>query len=211
MSCRVITPWSEGPDADFLATLTADFDIQLTPKSRDSVSKKVKAKRRQTRTKSTSEEAPPSGGGKLSQVTLMTERQISVSSDVSAKSEEELEMEDAAAEAVAELVSCGRKLWFEFVLCLFCWTALLLLFPLCSFHSLLVSTLPWAVSQHRHQQEDTKATLKCYALHSCVKTMFSHDKLYYIVVCRQSSAMINSLYNSIYPPEGWHAAAHVAG
>ena len=177
MSCRVITPWSEGPDADFLATLTADFDIQLTPKSRDSVSKKVKAKRRQTRTKSTGEEAPPSGGGKLSQATLMAERQISVSSDVSAKSEEEMEMEDAAAEAVAELVSCGRKLWFEFVLFLFCWTALLLLSPLCPFHSLLASALPWAVSQHRHQQENAKATLKCYALHSCVQTIFSHDEL----------------------------------
>lgn len=118
MSCRVITPWSEGPDADFLATLTADFDIQLTPKSRDSVSKKVKAKRRQTRTKSTSEEAPPSGGGKLSQATLMAERQMSVSSDVSAKSEEEMEMEDA--EAVAALVSCGLSLSYaSFVRLLF--------------------------------------------------------------------------------------------
>ena len=87
-------------------------------------------------------------------------------------------MEDAAAEAVAELVSCGRKLWFEFVLFLFCWTALLLLSPLCPFHSLLASALPWAVSQHRHQQENAKATLKCYALHSNGRgggTIFSQD------------------------------------
>lgn len=108
MSCRVITPWSEGPDPDFLAMLSADFNTQLTPKSRDSVSKKAKAKRRQSRTKSTSEEAPPSGGGKPSQATLMAERQVSVSSDVSARSEEDAEMEAAVVETGPEVVSCVK-------------------------------------------------------------------------------------------------------
>ncbi|XP_076444948.1 inhibitor of Bruton tyrosine kinase-like [Babylonia areolata] len=118
MSCRIITPWSEGPDHDFLAALTADFDSELMPKARDPGSKKPKGKRRQARTKSGGEEVVSAGievkdspGERRVSVTsesnescgrVMAEQQVSVASDTSAKSEEDAAMEDAALESGVE-------------------------------------------------------------------------------------------------------------
>ena len=85
MSSRMITPWSEGPDYDFLAALTADFNSDLTPRSRDSAIKKAKVKRKQGygRTKSTSEEVQGGGNEEVEKATRRAERQISISSDIS--------------------------------------------------------------------------------------------------------------------------------
>ncbi|KAL8560153.1 hypothetical protein ACOMHN_021648 [Nucella lapillus] len=118
MSCRVITPWSEGPDHDFLATLTSEFNAQMTPKTREATTtKKPKTKRRQARTKSVGEEA---AGVVVSDVCdadrrlsvtletsegrggLLAERQTSVASDASVRSEEDAGMEDAATAAALE-------------------------------------------------------------------------------------------------------------
>lgn len=95
MSSRVITPWSDGPDAEFLSSLTAEFDAELTPKSRDASTKKIKVKRRQGRSKSASEEAPfSSGTGHGAQtLSLLAGRQISVGSDVSTRSEDDADLQ----------------------------------------------------------------------------------------------------------------------
>ena len=33
----------------------------------------------------------------------------------------------------------------------------------------------WAISEHTDTSKNTKATLKCYALHTCVRPIFSND------------------------------------
>ncbi|KAK7108349.1 inhibitor of Bruton tyrosine kinase-like [Littorina saxatilis] len=110
MSSRIITPWSHGPDSDFLAALTAEFEAEPSSKPRDSTSKKTKSRRRQTRTKSASEDTPPAGGGsKPSASTLMAERRISISSDISAKSEEDTETEDVSVQSRHEMPSSPSK------------------------------------------------------------------------------------------------------
>lgn len=107
MSRRFITPWSEGPDRDFLAALTADLGSEHVPSTTPST-KKSKPKRRQGRTKSTSEESPSAGSGKLSTTPCGAERQISISSDISIKSEDDTEFEGSHnAELVSPLPSPG--------------------------------------------------------------------------------------------------------
>ena len=43
------------------------------------------------------------------------------------------------------------------------------------FSSIKLNTKTWAVSEHTDTSKNTKATLKCYALHTCVGPIFSND------------------------------------
>ncbi|XP_025096853.1 inhibitor of Bruton tyrosine kinase-like isoform X2 [Pomacea canaliculata] len=103
MSRRMITPWSEGPEKEYLSALCAEFSSEHALTSREPSNKKNKPRRRQNRTRSISEEtqAPPSGVGKLPQLPSpveVIERQISVSSEVSVHSEEETNFMEVAVE-----------------------------------------------------------------------------------------------------------------
>lgn len=111
MSRRMITPWSEGPEKEYLSALCAEFSSEHALTSREPSNKKNKPRRRQNRTRSISEEtqAPPSGVGKLPQLPSpveVIERQISVSSEVSVHSEEETNFMEVAVEHQPASVSC---------------------------------------------------------------------------------------------------------
>ena len=146
MSCRVITPWSDGPDHNTLAALTAEFDAEQIPKSRDSVGKKPKAKRRQARTKSSSEEVPLGSGENVGQAAFATERQISVSSDVSIKSEDDGETEAAAVETRNDPVMIVTSAVSVVILLLSLQLLLLLLWQLLFVRDLNSFSVGWHIS-----------------------------------------------------------------
>lgn len=82
MSRRIITPYYDGPSKDFLESLTADMDQDGLASGGDGSQRKNKSKKRRSRQKSLSEEVEKVRSQKR-------DRQISVSSDISVKSEEE--------------------------------------------------------------------------------------------------------------------------
>ncbi|KAK3580483.1 hypothetical protein CHS0354_001084 [Potamilus streckersoni] len=87
MSSRIITPYNEGPDKAFLEFLAdQDEDQSNTETSELSMPKKPKAKRKRQKSRSFSEEGEK---GSLF-IHSKTERHVSVSSDVSFKSDEDL-------------------------------------------------------------------------------------------------------------------------
>ncbi|KAK7483280.1 hypothetical protein BaRGS_00025447 [Batillaria attramentaria] len=104
MSRRFITPWSDGPDHDFLAALTAEFDSEHVHSVREPPVKKPKSKRRQGRTKSTSEDPPSSGPVKSPAAPRGAERQISVSSDVSIRSEDDTDLDESCHTTTTQAV-----------------------------------------------------------------------------------------------------------
>ncbi|XP_076077944.1 inhibitor of Bruton tyrosine kinase-like [Mytilus galloprovincialis] len=79
MCRRIITPWDEGPDKAYLE------EIAQGPKMEDNFetpTRKSKSKKRRSRNKSMSEEVDKSGS--------LRQRQISISSDISVKSDDEI-------------------------------------------------------------------------------------------------------------------------
>ena len=88
MSRRVITPFDEGPEKWYLESLVKE-EPTLTPLGGSLDPKKQKSKRKRQRTKSSNEEYE--GKGHASHGPRRgSERQLSISSDISAKSEEDL-------------------------------------------------------------------------------------------------------------------------
>ncbi|KAL3883749.1 hypothetical protein ACJMK2_029983 [Sinanodonta woodiana] len=87
MSSRIITPYNVGPDKAFLESLAdQDEDQSTTGTSELSIPKKPKTKRKRQKSRSVFEE-----GDKGSRsIHTKTERQVSVSSDVCLKSDEDL-------------------------------------------------------------------------------------------------------------------------
>ncbi|XP_060067685.1 inhibitor of Bruton tyrosine kinase-like, partial [Ylistrum balloti] len=85
MSRRIITPYFDGPSKDFLECLAADMDSEGPTLTNEGSQKKNKSKKRRSRQKSLSEDLE-----KTAQIrSQKRDRQISVSSDHSVKSEEE--------------------------------------------------------------------------------------------------------------------------
>lgn len=106
MSRRVITPYDEGPTKDFLESLTADLGDSSDPNTAGAPQdqKKGKAKRKRHRTKSSADEGdkghergPRKGsesepGPERMGLRKGSERQMSVSSDISLMSEEDVDV-----------------------------------------------------------------------------------------------------------------------
>ena len=88
MSRRVITPFDEGPEKWYLESLVTE-EPHLTPLGTPIEPKKQKSKRKRQRTKSSTENYEVKGQG-LHGPRRGSERQLSVSSDISVKSDEEL-------------------------------------------------------------------------------------------------------------------------
>lgn len=105
MSRRVITPYDEGPSREFLESLAAESldTSEHAPSGTSFEMKKSKSRKKRHRTKSSADEADKGterGPRKLSESEKgldkrgsrrMSERQLSVSSDVSVKSDEDVE------------------------------------------------------------------------------------------------------------------------
>lgn len=85
MSRRIITPYFDGPSKDFLESLAAEMDREGPTLASEGSQKKNKSKKRRSRQKSLSEDFEKSAQIRLQK----RDRQISVSSDISVKSEEE--------------------------------------------------------------------------------------------------------------------------
>ena len=88
MSRRVITPFDEGPEKWYLESLVKE-EPPLTPLGGNLEPKKQKSKRKRQRTKSSNEDYEGKGYGSHGP-RRVSERQLSISSDISAKSEEDL-------------------------------------------------------------------------------------------------------------------------
>ena len=88
MSRRVITPFDEGPEKWYLESLVKE-EPPLTPLGGSLEPKKQKSKRKRQRTKSSNEDYEGKGHGSHGP-RRGSERQLSISSDISAKSEEDL-------------------------------------------------------------------------------------------------------------------------
>ncbi|XP_033741198.1 inhibitor of Bruton tyrosine kinase-like [Pecten maximus] len=85
MSRRIVTPYFDGPSKDFLETLAAEMDREGPILTSEGSQKKNKSKKRRSRQKSLSEDLEKSAQIRSQK----RDRQISVSSDHSVKSEEE--------------------------------------------------------------------------------------------------------------------------
>lgn len=100
MACRIITPWSEGPDHEYLAVLRDEFSSTQANTVREQGTKRSKHKRRQSRTKSSSEDGPVTAEDKNHDQSVQAASLISVSCNGSVKSEEDFEQDCDMSETV---------------------------------------------------------------------------------------------------------------
>ena len=91
MSRRQVTPFDEGPEKWYLESLVTE-ELPPTPSGTLLDTKKIKSKRKRNRTKSGTDEGQvvKSQGQEVKGQRRVSERQLSISSDVSAKSDDEL-------------------------------------------------------------------------------------------------------------------------
>ena len=89
----MITPFNDGPDKDFLRSLVYDEDKDNSGPQVAMDAKKVKPRKKRIRTKSVAEDwkkAPEKGSAQETGSRKMSERQMSISSDISLRSDEDL-------------------------------------------------------------------------------------------------------------------------
>lgn len=90
MCRRLITPYDEGPGREYLKALAADYcEEEEEHGAGDSVKKKPKPKKKRTRQKSVGEAEASAGSCVTSLFGRRANRQTSVSSETSVKSEED--------------------------------------------------------------------------------------------------------------------------
>ena len=111
MSRRMVTPFDEGPEKWYLESLVTE-ETPLTPSGAMLEPKKQKAKRKRHRTKSGAEDLEGKGQGPHGP-RKGCERHLSVSSDISAKSDEELAdvLENLSMEETVESSAKQIKVW----------------------------------------------------------------------------------------------------